>query len=90
VLYLQKDSQFAKAYRDGVSKNLYWESVFEDSLNLIAKLPLISAYIYRHAYFNDDFIAPDPNLDMAGNFVRMMVFFIIFLLANNNFCINFK
>ena len=35
-------------------------------------MPLITAYIYRHIYFNDDFIAPDETLDWAGNFSHMM------------------
>jgi hypothetical protein len=43
----QPDSQFAKAYEGGLHKSKYWEPIFEDSLNLIAKLPAIAAHIYR-------------------------------------------
>lgn len=44
------ESHFAKAYSDGVMKNLFWEYVFEDAMDLIAKLPTIAAIIYRNLY----------------------------------------
>jgi len=31
-----------------------------------------TAYIYRRAYFNNEHIAPNPNLDWAGNFAHML------------------
>ena len=46
--------------------------MLEDSMNLIAKLPEIAAFIYRLKYKNGDIIPPDPNLDWAGNFAHMM------------------
>jgi citrate synthase len=39
---------------------------------LIAKLAPIGAYIYRHTYYNDDFIKPNHKLDYGGNFSNMM------------------
>lgn len=69
---LQKDSKFAKAYEDGVSKADYWKPTFEDVLDLIAKLPYIAAYIYRRKYYNGDHIAADTSLDWAGNFAHML------------------
>ena len=52
LLYLQKDSQFFKAYQSGVHKTKYWEYYYEDSMDLLAKLPHICAMIYRHKYKN--------------------------------------
>jgi len=72
VLILQRESLFSKQYHDGLKKDSYWEPMLEDSLNLIAKLPEIAAYIYRLKYKNGDIISPDPNLDWAGNFAHMM------------------
>jgi citrate synthase len=46
---LQPDSKFAAAYEAGVHKSKYWDSVYEDSMNLIAKLPAVAALIYRSA-----------------------------------------
>ncbi|KAL6762311.1 citrate synthase [Haematococcus lacustris] len=74
VMALQVDSKFAAAYAAGVHKSKYWEAVYEDSLDLIAKLPEIAAMIYRHTYKGDDYIAPDPSLDWAANLSHMMGF----------------
>ena len=69
---LQPASEFARAYSEGIGKTKYWEPVYEDSLNLIAKLPAIAARIYRNTYKGGDVIAPDPKLDWAGNLSHMM------------------
>jgi hypothetical protein len=45
----QTESKFAKAYEAGLHKSKYWDPFFEDSLDLIAKLPTIAAMIYRWA-----------------------------------------
>jgi len=72
LLYLQKGSKFFKAYQEGVNKSKYWELYYEDSMDLLAKLPHVCAYIYRHKYRNSDIIAPDNSLDWAGNFSHML------------------
>lgn len=72
LLYLQRSSKFFKAYQEGVHKSKYWELYYEDSMDLLAKLPHICAYIYRHKYRGGDIIAPDHSLDWAGNFSHMM------------------
>ena len=74
ILALRGESCFMKAYNDGVRKTDYWDSSFEDSMNLIATLPRIAAYIYRRVYKNDDHIEPDLNLDWSGNFAHMLGF----------------
>ncbi len=72
LLQLQPKSHFAKGYAEGMSRNAYWELCFEDCMDIIAKLPILAAYIYRHKYKNDEFIEPNPNLDWAGNFAHML------------------
>ncbi len=72
IAALQKDSTFAARYRDGMSKTEYWDPMFEDVLNLTAKLPKIAAYIYRKSYKGDVHIPADPNLDWGGNLAHMM------------------
>ena len=54
ILSLKNESQFNIAYKQGVSKQEYWNPTFEDALNLIAKLPRVAAYIYRRNYHNED------------------------------------
>jgi len=72
ILALQTESKFAKAYEQGVNKNLYWEHCLEDSLDLIARLPEVAAIIYRNKYKGGKHIAPDRNLDWSGNFANML------------------
>ena len=45
IMALQTESKFAKAYAEGVHKTKYWEPVFEDTLDCIAKLPTVAAAI---------------------------------------------
>ncbi len=66
------DSIFTARYAEGMNKREYWDATFEDSMNLIAKLPRVAAYIYRRTYHNGEHIAPDPNLDWAANFAHML------------------
>ncbi len=72
ILAMATESKFQKAYRDGLHKNDYWDTTYEDVMNLIARLPVIAAYIYRRNFNDGMFIPPDPNLDWAANFAHMM------------------
>jgi citrate synthase len=72
ILSLQKDSIFAEKYREGMSKMEYWDPMYEDVMNLLAKLPMIAAYIYRKSYKEDKHIPADPKLDWGGNFAHMI------------------
>ncbi|GAB4091165.1 citrate synthase family protein [Flaviaesturariibacter terrae] len=74
VMALQTESQFSKRYAAGMAKKDYWEAVFDDSMDLIARLPRIAAYIYRRKYKGGDHIQPDGLLDWSGNFAHMMGF----------------
>jgi citrate synthase len=72
ILALQTESNFAKKYAEGMSKKDYWEWTFDDSMDLIARLPRIAAYIYRRKYKNNDHIQPNGLLDWAGNLAHML------------------
>src|SRR6185312_17258426 len=72
VMAMQTESLFAAAYRKGINKKEYWDYVYEDSMNLIARLPRIAAYIYRRKYKNNVHIEPDHKLDWAANFAHML------------------
>ncbi len=74
IMALRTESEFQKAYHDGINKKEYWQPTYEDVMNLIARLPRVAAYIYRRAYHNGDHIAPDPSLDWGGNFAHMLGF----------------
>ena len=72
ITSMQTNGVFTQRYAEGMSKADYWDPTFEDSMNLIASLPRLAAYIYRRTYFNGDHIAPDDRLDWAGNFAHML------------------
>jgi citrate synthase len=72
VMAMQTESAFAAAYKKGVNKKEYWSYAYEDSMNLIARLPRIAAYIYRRKYKEGVHIEPDHQLDWAANFAHMM------------------
>jgi citrate synthase len=72
IMALQTESVFAKKYAEGMNKKDYWEAIFDDSMNLIARLPRVAAYIYRRKYKNGDHIQPNGLLDWAGNFAHML------------------
>ena len=74
IMSLRNKSEFSKAYKKGVSKIKYWDSTFEDALNLIAKLPHIASYIYRRNYHNESYIEPLKNADWSQNFAHMLGF----------------
>ena len=72
IMALQTESNFAKKYAEGMSKKDYWEWTFDDSMDLIARLPRVAAYIYRRKYKNNDHIHPNGLLDWAGNLAHML------------------
>jgi len=74
IMALQTESQFAKKYATGMSKKDYWSAAFDDSMDLIARLPRVAAYIYRRKYKFGNHIQPNGLLDWAGNFAHMMGF----------------
>ncbi|XP_032813276.1 citrate synthase, mitochondrial [Petromyzon marinus] len=73
VTALNSESKFVAAYGEGVNKAKYWEYTYEDSMDLIAKLPTIAAKIYRNLYREGSSIgAIDPALDWSKNFTNML------------------
>jgi citrate synthase len=74
IMALQTESLFAKAYNEGINKKDYWDYVYEDTMNLIARLPRIAAYIYRRKYKFGEHIQPNGMLDWSANFAHMLGF----------------
>jgi citrate synthase len=72
ILALQNDSKMAARYQAGIHKNDLWDPAYEDSMDLLAKLPPLAAYIYRRSYHGGQHIAADATLDWGANFAHMM------------------
>ena len=72
VLSLEKESVFVQKYNEGMKKSEYWESTYEDAMNLLAKMGEIGAYIYRKKYKGGEIIPSDPKLDFGGDFTMIL------------------
>src|SRR6185312_13548790 len=72
IMALQTESHFAKKYAEGMSKQDYWLPVFDDAMDLIARLPRVAAYIYRRKYKGGEHIQPNGLMDWSGNFAHML------------------
>lgn len=72
ILCMQKESIFAAKYEEGSGKDELWDYALEDCLNMIAKLPAIAAAVYRIRFYKGPLIAPNMDLDWAGNYAHML------------------
>jgi citrate synthase len=73
VLSMQKDSKFLAYYNSGnFNKMDAWEHVYEDASDLVARIPVVAAFIYNLKYRSDFQNAPHPELDMGANFAHMI------------------
>jgi len=72
IIAMGTESVFNKRYAEGMVKSDYWDATYEDTMNLIARLPRVAAYIYRRTYKNGEHIKADPSLDWGGNFAHML------------------
>ncbi|CAO3630959.1 unnamed protein product [Cunninghamella echinulata] len=69
---LQHDSHFAKAYSQGIHKSKYWEPTYEDTMDLIAKLPKVAARIYRNVYKDGKVGSLELDKDYSYNFSKLL------------------
>ncbi|MCX8037113.1 MAG: citrate (Si)-synthase [Candidatus Sumerlaeia bacterium] len=72
VLSMECESLFRKHYEEGMKKTDYWLWMYEDSVRLLARLPGVAAAVYRTRFDKGDLIPPDPKLDWAANYARML------------------
>merc|ERR1712165_410349 len=73
ITALNSESKFAKAYADGIHKSKYWEPAYEDSMDLIAKLPVVGATIYNNLFREGATPCPiDLEKDWSYNFTEMI------------------
>ncbi|XP_005106615.1 citrate synthase, mitochondrial [Aplysia californica] len=73
IIAMNSESKFAKAYSEGMHKSKFWELCYEDSMDLIAKLPTVASIIYRNLYREGN--PPDSidsNKDWSWNYASML------------------
>jgi citrate synthase len=69
---MQNEARFPDAYHGDTPREKYWEVMLEDVLDLMARLPVIGAYIYRSKYKEGDIIPSDDKLSFGADFAHMM------------------
>jgi citrate synthase len=74
VTAMNSESEFAAAYTAGLGKGAYWEPTYEDSMNLIAKLPTIASMIYRNVHKDGNVQAIQADKDYSFNYANMLGF----------------
>jgi len=74
VTALNTESAFAAAYAQGVNKTKYWETTYEDAMDLLAKLPHIAARIYRNTYKDRRMIEPKADSDWGKSLATQLGF----------------
>ncbi|KAL6082502.1 hypothetical protein STEG23_002751 [Scotinomys teguina] len=73
ITALNSESNFSRAYAEGINRTKYWELIYEDCMDLIAKLPCVAAKIYRNLYREGSIIgAIDSKVDWSHNFTNML------------------
>ncbi len=72
IMALQNNSIFAARYEEGMPKSEYWDATYEDTMNLIAALPVVAAYVYRLKFKDGVRIEANNRLDWAANFAHML------------------
>lgn len=74
LMALQPGSKFHHAYHTGAKKTELWEHALDDTLDIVAKLPIIAAQVFNNVYNGGRVIAADPSLDWSGNYAHMLGF----------------
>ena len=72
VTALEHESAFAKAYQKGINKKDYWTYTYEDSMDLISKLPNIVGRIYRNIYKDGKVPKIEKDMDYAYNVANVL------------------
>jgi citrate synthase len=72
VTALGYESNFKREYDKGLKKDLFWEYTLEDSLDLIAKMPVIASAVYRKRFNKGNYIKPRTDLDWGANYAYML------------------
>lgn len=72
ILIMDRESVFRNWYEKGMKREDYWLAMLGDALNILAKLPVIAAGIYRIRYNHGSVMHWTHGLDYAANFSNML------------------
>ena len=73
LLTMERESEFRKAYDEGLGKDELWKPLVNDAARLVASMPGIAAAIYRIRFNKGEIIKPlTDDKDMSNNFAHML------------------
>ena len=74
MMACQSMSNFATQYQRGLAKDQYWETMYDDSINVIAKSSKVAALVFNNCFRNGDNLPPfeDDKLDFGAKFSHML------------------
>jgi citrate synthase len=72
MMAMQRESIFLSRYNEGMLREDHWKATLEDALNIIARLPVISAGIYRKHILKKTPCPPKAGDGFMDNFARML------------------
>jgi len=72
ILVMDRESVFRQWYEKGMKRDDYWLAMTGDALNILAKLPVIAAGIYRIRYDKGSVMHWTHGLDYAANYANML------------------
>ncbi|XP_072384194.1 probable citrate synthase 1, mitochondrial [Diabrotica undecimpunctata] len=73
VTVMNSESKFRKAYASGIAKADYWEYAYEDAMDLIARIPIIAAMIYKNSFKGGAKVGKiDSSKDWSYNLAKML------------------
>ncbi len=74
VLVLQRESVFQRRYEQGMSRDEHWGAALEDALDLVAKIPILAAGIYRIRFGKGMPIHPSGLMDWGAYYAEALGF----------------
>ena len=69
---LDHKAEFKLLVLEKFNKATAWEYVYDDAFDIVARIPIIAAFIYNLKYRSDFQVAMDRGLDMGANFAQMI------------------
>jgi len=72
ILVMERESIFRNWYTRGMKREDYWIPTLDDALNILAKMPVIAAGIYRMRYKDGNIVRWTHGLDYGANYANML------------------
>lgn len=72
ILVLERESKFKQAHEGGIDKSEQWRPALDDAIDLIAKVPIVAAGIYRIRFGKGMPIHPTRGQDWGGYYAEAL------------------